>query len=527
MSFRWEIFISHASEDKEDVAKPLADALVQAGVKVWYDDLTLKLGDSLRRMIDRGLADSQYGVVILSPHFFSKEWPKRELDGLVTRETSTGKTILPIWHNVSREDVENFSPTLADKLSVSTDGGLPKVVKEILLVLNKDDKLKTGINTIRVVSPGTIEDVTNDRLRSANINTRKVFRNLYLTGFAAILGIALIIMSFLAVKNLKHAKPITKLLPQKPAVIASLPVGTMSFYPDSLMAIDPKGGSLFVASKKNEEHVVNTIDLITNSIGAAISLVREAEGLAVSPDSKFLYIILTVDYTSVKSVDQIVDNEIMVIQIGSNTLVRRLFVPIKQSRGRLTKAAVVGSQIYLTLLSMQSEVWVVNTLNGRVVKKIPIGTFPSDLILSPDNSKVYVSCDSMVYVIDTSALKVTKILRIYDPINQMAIDFVNGRLYAGLWDGGISIVDIYKDEIISKIAIHSWGLVLNPEGTKLYAVDNVKGILNIIDVKTATALTSVTLGELPKALIGKPDGSMLYAANTEDGTVSIIDTGSN
>lgn len=131
----WDVFISHAWEDKEAIARPLANALAKAGLRVWYDELTLTLGDSLRRSIDRGLAESKYGIVILSPQFFAKSWPQRELDGLTAREVSSGKTILPVWHNVTREDVEQFSLILADKLGVSTAGGLDNVVREILRVV--------------------------------------------------------------------------------------------------------------------------------------------------------------------------------------------------------------------------------------------------------------------------------------------------------------------------------------------------------------------------------------------------------
>ena len=71
----WDVFISHASEDKETVARPLAEALARRGVKVWFDAEQLTLGDSLRRSIDQGLAQSRYGIVILSRRFFAKEWP--------------------------------------------------------------------------------------------------------------------------------------------------------------------------------------------------------------------------------------------------------------------------------------------------------------------------------------------------------------------------------------------------------------------------------------------------------------------
>jgi len=135
----WDLFISHASEDKDEVARPLADLFIQAGLKVWYDDYTLTVGDSLRRSIDRGLAGSRFGLVIISLHFFEKEWPQKELDGLVAREDGSEKRILPVWHKVSRKEVAAFSPTLADKLGVSTAKGLDHVVREIMRVFRAGD----------------------------------------------------------------------------------------------------------------------------------------------------------------------------------------------------------------------------------------------------------------------------------------------------------------------------------------------------------------------------------------------------
>ena len=83
---RWDVFISHASEDKTEVAAPLANALRRGGVKVWLDRQELRIGDSLREKIDEGLSESRFGIVILSPHFFQKGWPKRELNGLMALE---------------------------------------------------------------------------------------------------------------------------------------------------------------------------------------------------------------------------------------------------------------------------------------------------------------------------------------------------------------------------------------------------------------------------------------------------------
>lgn len=77
--------MSHASEDKDEVVRPLANAQQDAGLTVWYDEYELWLGDSLRRKIDRGLIASHFGVVVLSEAFFRKGWANYELDGLVTK----------------------------------------------------------------------------------------------------------------------------------------------------------------------------------------------------------------------------------------------------------------------------------------------------------------------------------------------------------------------------------------------------------------------------------------------------------
>lgn len=116
----YDVFISHASEDKDEVVRPLATALKVAGLTVWYDEFELRIGDSLRRKIDKGLASSRFGVVVLSTAFFGRGWPEYELDGLVTRAVSGAQILLPIWHNVSKREVIGYSPSLADRLARST-----------------------------------------------------------------------------------------------------------------------------------------------------------------------------------------------------------------------------------------------------------------------------------------------------------------------------------------------------------------------------------------------------------------------
>lgn len=134
-----DVFISHASEDKDSLVRPLAQELTDMGFNVWYDESTLKVGDSLRQKIDQGLSSSRYGVVVLSGAFFAKNWPQYELNGLVAREMHGGKVILPIWHKVSKDEVIKYSPTLADKVALNTTiSSVSEIAKQLSEVLRDD-----------------------------------------------------------------------------------------------------------------------------------------------------------------------------------------------------------------------------------------------------------------------------------------------------------------------------------------------------------------------------------------------------
>ena len=132
-----DVFISHASEDKDEFVRPLANALIDEGLDVWYDEMALRIGDSLRQKIDKGLANSRVGLVVLSPAFIDKGWTNYELDGIVTRTVSGDQILLPIWHNITKQQVVNFSPSLADKVARSTaTHTIEEIASEIADLLN-------------------------------------------------------------------------------------------------------------------------------------------------------------------------------------------------------------------------------------------------------------------------------------------------------------------------------------------------------------------------------------------------------
>lgn len=129
----WDIFISHASEDKDRLVRPLATELSRLGLRVWYDEFSLKVGDSLSASIDKGLAESDAGVLIVSHSFIRKPWPKRELAGLIAGHMGRGQLILPVWFDVSNEELLAFSPPLADAIAlVAADLDIAELALKIL-----------------------------------------------------------------------------------------------------------------------------------------------------------------------------------------------------------------------------------------------------------------------------------------------------------------------------------------------------------------------------------------------------------
>jgi hypothetical protein len=130
---KWDFFISHAAEEAE-FARALAVKLGEESLKVWYDAFVLTAGDSLVEKIDEGLARSRYGIVVLSHAFFKKSWTRKELDGLAALEAKKKgqKVILPVWHDLTVEEVRRYSPSLAGRLGVPTKDGLDFVVGELL-----------------------------------------------------------------------------------------------------------------------------------------------------------------------------------------------------------------------------------------------------------------------------------------------------------------------------------------------------------------------------------------------------------
>lgn len=134
-------FISHDSRDKDDLVRQLAHELSKLMCPVWYDEFSLNVGDSLRASIESGLKETRKCVVVLSPNFLSNDgWGKAEFDSVYTREIlEKDNVILPVWHNVTVDDVYQYSPRLADKVGLNSELGIEELARRLSRVIKKEN----------------------------------------------------------------------------------------------------------------------------------------------------------------------------------------------------------------------------------------------------------------------------------------------------------------------------------------------------------------------------------------------------
>ena len=192
MDKKYDIFISHASEDKDAIVWPLATILERLSVRVWYDEFSLQLGDSLTASIDRGLQESRYGLVVLSKAFLSKQWPEYEYRSLMTREIDGGRVILPLWYDVTKEDVKSFSLYLADIMALPISrANFGRIVPAILKVVRPDIYQELRMRGVlrKAVAEGTPKLAKMSEIKSATTKQSKLTKQQLIRSKAVYYGI--------------------------------------------------------------------------------------------------------------------------------------------------------------------------------------------------------------------------------------------------------------------------------------------------------------------------------------------------
>ena len=137
---QYDVFVSHAWEDKESFVEEFVQELQKLNLRVWYDKKQIKWGDSMRAKIDEGLRKSKFGVAVLSPDYIKdgKYWTKAELDGLFQLESVNEKMLLPVWHNLTKKEVMAYSPIIAGKLAMNTASMTPAEIAAELAALQEE-----------------------------------------------------------------------------------------------------------------------------------------------------------------------------------------------------------------------------------------------------------------------------------------------------------------------------------------------------------------------------------------------------
>ena len=177
----WDVFISHASEDKDSIVRELAGVLEKLKMKVWYDEFSLKLGDSLSKSIDEGLLKSNFGIVIISKNFLEKKWTDYEYRSLLSKEEKRKKVILPIWHNITQQEVKEFSLYLSDKIALNTSNlSIGKIALKIVEVVRPDifHNIKAYFLFKELIKKGTTKEVKLSELKKQEKPQSKLSRNL-------------------------------------------------------------------------------------------------------------------------------------------------------------------------------------------------------------------------------------------------------------------------------------------------------------------------------------------------------------
>ncbi len=136
----YDVFISYAWEDKESFVDEFVEELKSMEIRVWYDIDRINWGDSMRERIDEGLRKSRFGIAVLSPNYIAdgKYWTKSELDGLFQLESINRKRLLPIWHNLTKKQVMQYSPIIAGRRAINTATLTPREIAEEMRRLVED-----------------------------------------------------------------------------------------------------------------------------------------------------------------------------------------------------------------------------------------------------------------------------------------------------------------------------------------------------------------------------------------------------
>ncbi|HEY9046837.1 MAG TPA: toll/interleukin-1 receptor domain-containing protein [Ohtaekwangia sp.] len=145
---KYDVFISHAVEDKIPIANELCALLEKRGLCIWYSGRELHVGDDIIKAIEAGIKQSRFGVVIISPNYLKAVWALREFHALLEKEKAGIKVLLPVLYDITPEELAVAHPPMANMYAISATIGIDNVAEKLVEEINrqrKPDVIATGI----------------------------------------------------------------------------------------------------------------------------------------------------------------------------------------------------------------------------------------------------------------------------------------------------------------------------------------------------------------------------------------------
>lgn len=111
----YDVFLSHANDDKGEIVDELYTSLKSLGINIFYDKTAIEWGDNWKERILEGTKKAEFAIIVISTNFFDREWTEKELSEFLSRQNQNKqKIILPILHKITIEQLRNQYPTVAD-----------------------------------------------------------------------------------------------------------------------------------------------------------------------------------------------------------------------------------------------------------------------------------------------------------------------------------------------------------------------------------------------------------------------------
>lgn len=420
-----DFFICHATEDKEIVARPLAEKLDELGLDVWYDEFSLRWGSKLMKTIGKGINESRFGIVIFSPNFFEKKWTQMELDGLIQKLNLDNGELLPLLYNMTHDELKHRLSLLSGILCRSWDEGLEKLVEELVgIATGKSDKFRKN----RVAKP-ELNDNHESKNNSISQNMPKVIS--------------------------QHDYNLTTIIVGKEPRFVTL---------NSLKNI------IYVSN--HDSNTVSVIDGNTNKVIDTVEVGTWPAGIDINKKINKIYVANSHD------------NTISVIDADTNDVVKTVLV----GKGPFAVVVdPVFNRIYVTN-QYDNSVSVIDGKTNTVISLIPVGYCPVGIGVNPTTNKIYVanydSKSNSIAVIDGKTNSIDMIKIEATPFG-IGINVQKNEIYATIAFGTganiVSIIDGKTNTVTLKISVGSQpnGIAVNDKTNKIY-VSNLDGTLSVI-----------------------------------------------